>query len=111
MGSPGQLPAEVLTPLAVTIALAVETESSPAAAEAAKGPARLENRREASAKGDSRVKLAPESAGRGVRKPDLFAEKSKARVEKPAEKLVDLQVLGPVLQSVQPVSSSDLARF
>lgn len=111
MGNPGQLPAEALTPLEVTIALAVETESSPAAAEAAKGSARLENRREASAKVDSRVKLAPKSVGRGVRKPDLFAEKSKARVEKLAEKLVDLQVLGPVLQSVQPVSSSDLARF
>lgn len=103
MGSPGQLPDEVLTPLAVTIALAVETESTPAAAEAAKGSARLENQSGASAKVDSRVKLAPESAGRGVRKSDLFSEKSKARVEKPAEKLVDLQVLGPVLQSAKPV--------
>lgn len=103
MGSPGQLPVEVLTPLAVTIALAVETESTPAAVEAEKGSARLENRPGASAKVDSRVKLAPESDGRGVRKSDLFSKKSKARVEKPAEKLVDLQVLGPVLQSAQPV--------
>lgn len=91
------------SPLAVTIALAVETESSPAAAEAAKGLARLENQSGASAKVDSRVKLAPESAGRGVRKLDLFSEKLKARVEKPAEKSGDLQVLGPVLQSAQPV--------
>ena len=103
MGSPGQLPAEVLTPLAVTIALAVETESTPAAAEAAKGSARLENQSGALAKVDSRVKLAPESAGRGVRKSDSFSEKSRARVEKPAEKSVDLQVSGPVLQSAQPV--------
>jgi hypothetical protein len=103
VGSPGQLPAEVLTPLAVTIALAVETESTPAAAEAAKGSARLENQSGALAKVDSRVKLAPESAGRGVRKSDSFSEKSRARVEKPAEKSVDLQVSGPVLQSAQPV--------
>jgi hypothetical protein len=63
----------------------------------------LENRPGASAKGDSRVKLAPELAERGVRKSDLFSEKLKARVEKLAEKSVDLQVLGPVLQSAQPV--------
>jgi hypothetical protein len=97
------LPDEVRSPLAVTIALAVETESSPAAAEAAKGSARSENRPGALEKVDSRVKLAPESDGRGVRKSDVVSEKSKARVEKPAEKSVDLQVLGPVLQSAQPV--------
>jgi len=40
-----------------------------------------------------------EPGGRGVEKLDLFAEKLKARVEKPVEKSVGLQVLCPVSQS------------
>lgn len=118
MGNLEQLLAEVLSPFAVTIALAVETESSPAAAEAAKGSARLENRPGASARADSRVKFAPESDGRGVRKLDSFAEKLKARVGKPVEKLVEpqvsepvLQKAKPVLQGAKPVLSSDWAQF
>ncbi len=101
----------MLTPLAVTIASAVEPESSPAAIPAGKGSARLESRPGGLATVDSRVKFAEKSEGRGVAKLDSFAEKLRARVGKPVEKLVERQVSGPVSQPVAPVASSDWAQF